>query len=112
MITWHFHTYDDPHPAAPADRWVGEYWPDEDDTGAPWGVCWVAEYPAPIHATLWYVLVADPYRRQKIATELVAAARARWPGIFVTEGVTPAGEALFASLPDDPAFEAKLRAAP
>lgn len=96
MIHWTFHP-------TPKPRWVGEYWPPEEkDTGAPWGVCWVADYPASVGVVLWYVLVADPRRRQGIATALVAAARERWPGIFVTEGVTPAGEALFDSLPDTP----------
>lgn len=92
MIVWHFH----PHPENP--RWCGEFWPEHDDTGAPWGVCWVGEYPEPVRPCLWYVLVPDPFRRQGIATALIAAARERWPNIFITEGVTPAGEGLVASL--------------
>jgi GNAT superfamily N-acetyltransferase len=101
VISWHAHDYA-PHPAGVTRRWCGEYWSDDDDTGAPWGVCWVGEYPATVGVVLWYVLVADPYRRRGIATALVAAARKRWPGIHVTEGVTPAGEALYDSIPDDP----------
>lgn len=99
MISWHRHEYTD-HPAGVTVRWCGEFWPDDDDTGSPWGVCWVGEYPG--FAVLLYALVADPYRRRGIATAIVTAARERWPGLQVTEGVTPAGEALYDSLPDNP----------
>lgn len=93
VVIWHHH----PHPESP--RWCGEFWPTDDDTGAPWGVCWVGVYPD--CAVLWYVLVADPYRRQGIATAIVRAARERFPRLRITEGVTPAGEALYDSLPDE-----------
>lgn len=96
MITWHLHDYGNCNGISP--RWCGEYWPDTDDTGAPWGVCWVAEYPEPTGAVLWMVLVEDRFRRQGIATALIVAACERWPGIFITEGVTPAGEALYATI--------------
>jgi GNAT superfamily N-acetyltransferase len=99
MVYWNFHRgrkFADP-------RWCGEYWPDDHDTGAPWGICWVSHYPDEpgIWTILWYVLVADPYRRLGIATALIAAARERWPSIQITEGVTEAGEAVYESLPDD-----------
>jgi GNAT superfamily N-acetyltransferase len=99
MVYWTFHRRRKfAHP-----RWCGEYWPEDDDTGAPWGVCWVSHYPDKpgTWTILWYVLVADAYRRHRIARALIDAARERWPDIYITEGVTEAGESLYDSFPVD-----------
>lgn len=85
----------------PNIHWQVEYYPDDpqDDTAYPWGLAWVGLYPERFTGpTLLYVLVVDDYRRQGIAMRLIRACRERWPGLFLTEGVTEAGEALLAKL--------------
>jgi GNAT superfamily N-acetyltransferase len=95
-VRWHYH----PGPTPVEGKWCGEFWPGDEDTGHPWGVCWVAEYLVP-GPTMLYLLVVDAYRRLGVGTALVAAARARWPGLWVTDGVTPEGEAFHAAMPAD-----------
>ena len=83
----------------PGVHWQIEFYPDDFEVGAPLGLAWVSVYP--IFTFLDFVLVRDDERRRGIATALVAACRARWPGLQGLDpgdAVSEAGEAFLESL--------------
>lgn len=83
----------------PGVHWQIEFYPDDFEVGAPLGLAWVSVYPT--FPFLDFVLVRDAERRRGIATALVAACRARWPGLQgldPDDAVSEAGEAFLKSL--------------
>lgn len=70
----------------PGVHWQIEFYPDDFEVGAPPGLAWVSVYPT--FTFLDFVLVRDDERRRGIATALVAACQARWPGLH---GLEPGG---------------------
>lgn len=91
---------DVPKQWAPDIYYSVEFYDDKADTPYPLGVATVADYPAMPNALDWLtpvlymVLVNDLCRRQGVATKLVRACLERWPNLYLTEAVTPGGEAL------------------
>src|SRR5262249_42606636 len=73
--------------------------------GFPLGIAWVLAPPAPPKGKrrprgaprpyLKYILVADEYRREGIATRLIEACRQRWPDLSLTSPVCRAGMSLY-----------------
>jgi GNAT superfamily N-acetyltransferase len=105
-----FRQMDNPVP----DKWVaGLRWQieahlDGGERPHPIGLAWVSD-PAPLPpgsgcrerarpAWLDFILVLEGYRRHGVATALVRACRERWPGLWLTPGITEDGWALKAGL--------------
>src|SRR5262245_51554342 len=79
--------------------WQVEFYP-PGDRGFPSGVAWVFVPPGrqkvePGDIYLKYIIVADDQRREGIATRLVEAIRARWPGVSLGQPISRAGAALW-----------------
>ena len=75
-------------------RWQVEFH-EFDGISVPVGLAWVAEYAEEYGGpTLLYLLVADGWRRQGIATTLIKECRKRWPHLQMLEAISDAGEAL------------------
>lgn len=90
---------DIPEEWEPGVHWQIEFYPDDFEVGAPLGLAWVSVYPT--FTFLDFVLVRDDERRRGIATALVVACRARWPGLQGLDpgdAVSEAGEAFLESL--------------
>lgn len=82
----------------PDIHWQVEWYPDDVEAGAPYGLAWVSASAGDGgFAYLDFVLVRDDHRRQGVATDLVRACRERWPGLKM-DAVSDAGEAFLASL--------------
>ena len=80
-------------------HWQVEFWPDDADVTRPYGVAWVSAYDGTVIAPyLDYLIVCDDCRRQGVAKALIAACRERWPGIRLTDAISPEGEALLESV--------------
>lgn len=77
-------------------KWYVEFHDAEFDCPFPKGIAFVSgpDY----RKILYFVFVADMYRRKGVATELVRACRARWPNIEITEAISDAGEAFLGSI--------------
>ena len=77
-------------------HWQVEYWDDRIAQSCPSGIAWC--FVTPAFRCVEYVLVRDELRRTGVATRLIKACRQRWPTIKLTGAISPAGEALLASL--------------
>jgi len=97
-----FRQLNDPIPPdwIPGLHWQVEYHDDACDCSYPLGIAWVSA-PLPSdygNANVDYVQVADHERRKGIATALIAACRERWPGLWLTDAISEAGEGLLAKV--------------
>jgi len=89
-------------------HWQASLWlTDFRDAGAvgpppyPVAVAWLTDFrrvPGLDCVLLDFILVPDHRRRSGYAAALVAACRDRWPGLDLTDPISPEGEALAASL--------------
>lgn len=74
---------------------------DHDERPYPVAIAWITDYPrdSPVGGPgLDYILVPDHLRRRGYATRLIAMCRIRFPGLWLTDGISHEGEALLRSL--------------
>lgn len=96
-LTAHF-TQSDAPGREPGRRWVAEL---VDATGfctVPFAVAWLTDYRPMLPVTLDFILVPDLYRRMGYASRLVRDCEVNWPGMLLTDPISPAGEGLAESL--------------
>lgn len=95
-----FRQIDEPLPPGwvPRVHWQVECYDGAGRLPYPMGTAWVSDFDGVDCVTLDYVLVADWYRRQGVATLLVQECRQRWPNIHIAEPLTADGVKLLASL--------------
>ena len=80
-------------PPLPDKPWTGLWYVEYHmEWGAPVGLAFVTHYHGP--PMLYYILVADQFRRKGIATALIEACQRRWPDLQLTDAISEAGEAL------------------
>jgi ribonuclease HI len=92
----------------PGIHWQAELHSPTWDFGVPVATAWVTRYT--LHGdgpAVEFVLVPDQFRRQGYAKLLIKACRDRWPNLWLTDGISPAGKALRASLEREKGWASK-----
>ncbi len=77
-------------------HWQAELWDVEYESARPDAIAWLTIMPE--FMVLDYVLVPDESRRKGLAKRLVKACQERWPGLMLTDAISPEGQALLGSL--------------
>lgn len=96
----HFRQVDSIQKLDGAVLWYLEYYLDDEPCrwAFPVGTAYVLEIPKANAAQLNFVLVADRWRGQGIAKQLLLAAKERWPNIGSTGAIGPEGAGLLSAV--------------
>lgn len=84
--------------------WRAELHEPESELPMPLAVAYLSDYrdATAFRAMLLdYVLVPDHLRRRGYASRLIAECRREWPGLILTDAISPEGEALLESVDAD-----------
>jgi GNAT superfamily N-acetyltransferase len=98
-----FHQVDPPG-REPGVCWIASLYEHGDNPPYPMAMAWLSDYRScpVLGVVLDFILVPDQFRRRGYATQLIAACRDRFGAdIQLTDAISPEGECLLASIPDD-----------
>lgn len=97
----------DPPGRMPGVAWVVELHTAGDVPPYPVATAYLSDFRRPLAGVcLDFILVPDDFRRQGYAEALVRACKRLWPGLWLTDPISPEGEALVNSLEGQELFDA------